>query len=86
MSAIPSRSKGAARLLANDVTALIPDFPFHYARFLNQAASNGTALAQVSSSAHGSKVLIVGAGVAGLVAAYEALRMGLHPVEIGRAS
>lgn len=82
MSAIPSRSKGAARLLTDDVTALIPDFPFHYARFLNQAASNGTALAQVSNSAHGSKVLIVGAGVAGLVAAYEALRMGLHPVVV----
>lgn len=82
MSAIPSRTKGATRLLSNDVTALIPDFPFHYARFLNQAASNGTALAQVSSSAHGSKVLIVGAGVAGLVAAYEALRMGLHPVVV----
>lgn len=70
MSAIPSRSKGAARLLANDVTALVPDFPFHYRRFLDTAVSNGTPLAQVSSLAYGSKVLIVGAGVAGMVAAY----------------
>lgn len=82
MSAIPSRSKGAARLLANDVTALVPDFPFHYRRFLDTAASNGTPLAQVSSLAYGSKVLIVGAGVAGMVAAYEAMRMGLHPVVV----
>nr|WP_314530315.1 FAD-dependent oxidoreductase [uncultured Pseudomonas sp.] len=82
MSAIPSRSKGAARLLANDVTALVPDFPFHYRRFLDTAVSTGTPLAQVSSLAYGSKVLIVGAGVAGMVAAYEAMRMGLHPVVV----
>jgi lysine 2-monooxygenase len=82
MSAIPSRGKGAARLLANDVTALIPDFPFHYRRFLDTAVSNGTPLAQVSSLAYGSQVLIVGAGVAGMVAAYEAMRMGLHPVVV----
>ncbi|KGE65900.1 MULTISPECIES: NAD(P)/FAD-dependent oxidoreductase [Pseudomonas] len=82
MSAIPSRSKGAARLLANDVTALPPDFPFHYRRFLDTAVSNDTPLAQVSSLAHGSEVLIVGAGVAGMVAAYEAMRMGLHPVVV----
>lgn len=82
MSAIPSRSKGAVRLLANDVTALIPDFPFHYRRFLDKAASDGTPLAQVPSLAYGSKVLIVGAGVAGMVAAYEAMRMGLHPVVV----
>lgn len=82
MSAIPSRSKGAARLLANDVTALVPDFPFHYRRFLDTAVSNGTPLAQVPSLAHGSQVLIVGAGVAGMVAAYEAMRLGLHPVVV----
>lgn len=82
MSAIPSRSKGAARLLANDVTALIPDFPFHYARFLETAASQGTPLARVSHLAYGSQVLIVGGGVAGLVTAYEVMRMGLHPVVV----
>lgn len=82
MSAIPSRSKGAARLLANDVTALVPDFPFHYRRFLDTAVSNGTPLAQVSSLMYGRRVLIVGAGIAGMVAAYEAMRMGLHPVVV----
>lgn len=82
MSAIPSRSKGAARLLAKNVTALVPDFPFHYARFLETADSLGTPLAQVSRQAYGKQVLIVGAGVAGMVAAYEAMRMGLHPVVV----
>ncbi|WP_073525871.1 flavin monoamine oxidase family protein [Pseudomonas fluorescens] len=82
MSAIPSRSKGAKRLLDADVTALIPDFPFHYARFLKQAGENGNSLAQVPESEYGRQVLIVGAGVAGLVAAYEAMRMGLHPVVV----
>ena len=82
MSAIPSRSRGAARLLAQDVTALVPDFPFHYSRFLNQAASDSKPLGQVSSSTRGRQVLIVGAGVSGAVAAYEAMRMGLHPVVV----
>ena len=82
MSAIPSRSQGAARLLANDVTALIPDFPFHYARFLGQARTNGKPLGQIAADHHGTQVLIVGAGAAGLVAAYEAMRMGLHPVVV----
>lgn len=80
MSAIPSRSQGAQRLLNNNVTALIPDFPFHYARYLWQAAILKKPLGQVPEAQQGSQVLIVGGGVAGLVAAYEAMRMGLHPV------
>lgn len=82
MSAIPSRIKGAGRLLANDVTALVPDFPFHYAQFLQQAVANAKPLGQIASQHYGSQVLIVGAGAAGLVAAYEAMRMGLHPVVV----
>lgn len=80
MSAVPSRTRNVQRLLANDVTALIPDFPFHYGRYLSQAAANSKPLAQIATQHHGAQVLIVGAGAAGLVAAYEALRMGLHPV------
>jgi monoamine oxidase len=82
MSAIPSRSQGAQRLLNKNVTALIPDFPFHYARYLWQAAILKKPLGHVAPQHYGEQVLIVGAGVSGLVAAYEAMRMGLHPIVV----
>lgn len=82
MSAIPPRTQGAAHLLANDANALTPDFPFHYGRFLDHGASTGAPLWNISSAAFGRQVLIVGAGVAGMVAAYEAMRIGLHPVVV----
>ncbi|AZE63761.1 MULTISPECIES: flavin monoamine oxidase family protein [Pseudomonas fluorescens group] len=82
MSATPARTRGAARLLVNDVNALAPDFPFHYGRFLRHGASTGAPLWNISSAAVGRHVLIVGAGVAGMVAAYEAMRIGLHPVVV----
>ncbi len=82
MSAIPSRSQGAQRLLNKNVTALIPDFPFHYARYLWQAAILKKPLGHVAPQYFGEQVLIVGAGVSGLVAAYEAMRMGLHPIVV----
>jgi lysine 2-monooxygenase len=82
MSAIPSRSQGAQRLLNNNVTALIPDFPFRYAWYLLRAAMFKQPLGRVSEERLGEQVLIVGAGVSGLVAAYEAMRMGLHPIVV----
>lgn len=83
MSAIPSRSPRKAPLSASkDVTALVPDFPFHYGQYLSAARAAGTPLCRVPPSCWGEKVLIVGAGVAGLVAAYEVLRMGLHPIVV----
>ncbi|AKA25184.1 flavin monoamine oxidase family protein [Pseudomonas chlororaphis] len=80
MSAIPSRTNRSPLRMNKDVTALIPDFPFHYANYLQEA--EGRPLGSVAAANHGQKVLIVGAGAAGLVAAYEALRMGLHPVVV----
>ncbi|WP_277590829.1 flavin monoamine oxidase family protein [Pseudomonas chlororaphis] len=80
MSAIPSRTNRSPLRMNKDVTALIPDFPFHYADFLQKA--QGSPLGHVAPENYGKQVLIVGAGVAGLVAAYEAMRMGLHPVVV----
>ncbi|UVL56000.1 flavin monoamine oxidase family protein [Pseudomonas sp. B21-035] len=78
MSSIPSRILSAKRVLDNQVRALIPDFPFDYGQYL---ADKGPApLGRIQPQHHGQQVLVVGAGVAGLVAAYEAMRMGLHPV------
>ncbi|ANY06547.1 flavin monoamine oxidase family protein [Pseudonocardia sp. HH130630-07] len=58
------------------VTAFGPDFPFPYDDWLAHPAGLG----RIPAHRHGSEVAIVGAGIAGLVAAYELLRMGLRPV------
>jgi lysine 2-monooxygenase len=65
-----------ALLATAPVSALIPDFPFEYDRYLAHDAGLGA----VPPALHGEKVAIVGAGLSGLVAAYELMRMGLHPL------
>ncbi len=58
------------------VTIFGPDFPFAYDDWLRHPAG----LATVPESAHGATVAIVGAGLAGMVAAYELMDIGLRPV------
>ncbi|QCB47361.1 NAD(P)/FAD-dependent oxidoreductase [Hydrogenophaga sp. PAMC20947] len=58
------------------VTVFGPDFPFPYDDWLSHPAGLGT----LPTAAHGQEVAIVGAGMAGLVAAYELMRLGLKPV------
>ena len=64
------------------ITYFGPDFPFPYDDWLAHSAGLGS----VPAEKHGSEVAIVGAGAAGMVAAYELMRMGLKPVlyEAGR--
>ncbi|CAN5322702.1 NAD(P)/FAD-dependent oxidoreductase [soil metagenome] len=64
------------------VTVFGPDFPFPYDDWIKHPAG----LARVPAEQHGAEVAIVGAGMAGMVAAYELMRMGLKPViyEAGR--
>ncbi len=59
-----------------------PDFPFAYDTWLNHKDGIGS----IPPSEHGKQIAIVGAGVSGMVAAHELMRMGLHPViyESGR--
>lgn len=58
------------------VTAFGPDFPFPYDDWLTHPAGLG----QVPPDRLGTEVVVVGAGIAGLVAAYELMRIGLRPV------
>jgi monoamine oxidase len=58
------------------VTVFGPDFPFPYDDWLSHPGGLGT----LPTAAHGQEVAIVGAGMAGLVAAYELMRLGLKPV------
>ena len=79
MSSIPSRNRNTPQRRNDDLTALVPDFPFHYGRFLADASTH-PALFSLHQEAKSKHVLVVGAGAAGAVAAYELLRMGLKPV------
>ena len=58
------------------VTVFGPDFPFPYDDWLAHPGGLGT----LPPQAHGQEVAIVGAGMAGLVAAFELMKLGLKPV------
>lgn len=58
------------------VTAFGPDFPFAYDDWISHTAGLG----KIPTEKHGAKVAIVGAGAAGIIAAYELMRLGLQPV------
>ena len=58
------------------VTIFGPDFPFAYDDWLQHPQG----LATLPPSAHGTEVAIVGAGMAGMTAAYELMKLGLKPV------
>ena len=64
------------------VTVFGPDFPFAYDRWINHAAGPGS----IPKSVHGTEVAVIGAGVSGMVAAFELMKLGLKPViyETGR--
>ena len=64
------------------VRAFGPDFTFDFAEWVAHPAGIGA----VPPERHGTRVAVIGAGVAGLVAAHELVRLGLHPVvyEAGR--
>lgn len=60
----------------NPVTIFGPDFPFPYDDWLKHPAGLG----KLPAEKHGIEVAIIGAGMAGIVAAYELMKMGLKPV------
>lgn len=58
------------------LTAFGPDFPFPF----DDWVSHRDGLGLLPSESLGAEVAVVGAGVAGLVAAYELMKLGLRPV------
>jgi tryptophan 2-monooxygenase len=78
----PSQLFAPDRAGSGPVTMFGPDFPFPYDDWLKHPSGLGS----VPAHRHGEEVAIVGAGMAGMTAAYELMKMGLKPViyEAGR--
>jgi len=58
------------------VTVFGPDFPFAFDDWIEHPVGLGS----IPAERHGEEVAVVGAGISGLIAAYELMRLGLRPV------
>ncbi|KAF2168550.1 hypothetical protein M409DRAFT_53208 [Zasmidium cellare ATCC 36951] len=58
------------------ITIFGPDFPFAFDDWLK----NPVGLGHIPPEQHGQEVAVIGAGMSGLVAAYELMKLGLKPV------
>src|ERR1700731_3156670 len=58
------------------VTIFGPDFPFPFDDWIAHPAGLGS----IPAERHGEEVAVIGAGISGLVAAYELMRLGIKPV------
>jgi tryptophan 2-monooxygenase len=62
--------------LTQPITQFGPDFPFAFDDWI----AHPEGLGRLPAQHHGAEVAIVGAGMAGMVAAYELMKLGLKPV------
>ncbi|TMV55565.1 FAD-dependent oxidoreductase, partial [Thioclava sp. BHET1] len=58
------------------LSAFGPDFPFSYDDWISHPAGLG----QLPADSLGAEVAVIGAGAAGIIAAYELMKMGLRPI------
>src|SRR5690349_24545308 len=58
------------------VTIFGPDFPFPFDDWIAHRAGLGS----IPAERHGEEVAVIGAGISGLVAAYELMKLGVKPV------
>src|SRR5215472_9364529 len=58
------------------VTIFGPDFPFAFDDWITHPAGLGS----IPAERHGEEIAVIGAGMSGLVAAYELMRLGVKPV------
>src|SRR5258708_14577957 len=58
------------------VTIFGPDFPFPFDDWIAHPAGLGS----IPAEHHGEEVAVIGAGISGLVAAYELMKLGVKPV------
>jgi lysine 2-monooxygenase len=73
---VSERSRDAARDPDSPVTIFGPDFPFPFDDWI----AHPDGLGSIPAERHGEEVAIVGAGISGLVAAYELMKLGVKPV------
>jgi len=60
----------------NKVTVFGPDFPFAYDDWITHPKGLG----HLPTTAHGARVAIIGSGAAGIIAGYELMKLGAHPI------
>jgi lysine 2-monooxygenase len=68
---VKERGRDAARGGKRLVTVFGPDFPFPFDDWISHPAG----LDSIPAGHHGEEVAVVGAGISGLVAAYELMRL-----------
>ena len=69
------------RLDAENELDLGPDFPFDYAGYIGPDSSgNDKPIGEIDSALHGTRIGIIGTGASGLIAGYQLMKIGLHPV------